>query len=247
MKLDSEAMTTVTAVRPAWAQDGFLRAVWVATSETPEWIAAQTNALLSALSPVFGVNTWKTYKGDRWEGSTEELANIVRRFVVRDRPTADDPDGEAIPESGYSFIVSGAGHGIELSVRVVAGCIAVGRRIPMHTLAIDLRETTLGAVTSEVGNSLCRIVAQEWNPSYFKLTNSETNSLARRGNWKIGVGYRTWISAEVGTVTHLVDTLTSTELAGGTLISAPDDWPAARVVEAVTATLRENGLDEVPH
>ncbi|EHM15817.1 hypothetical protein MBOL_42060 [Mycobacteroides abscessus subsp. bolletii BD] len=79
------------------------------------------------------------------------------------------------------------------------------------------------------------------------LSDDPVRQLARRGNWKIGVGYRTWISDEVGQINHLVDRLTATELAGGTLISAPDDWPAERVVEAMTATLRENGLDEVPH
>ncbi|MFV8308812.1 hypothetical protein [Mycobacteroides chelonae] len=240
-------MTTVTAVQPAWAQDGFLRAVWVATSETPEWIAARTDALLTRLGSVLGVISWQTEKGARWEGPPGNLAAIVRHSIVRDRATADDPDGEAIPEAGYMLSLLGVAKRVELTVRISAGCIAVGRRVPTHHLAINLRETVDGSITSEVGNAICEIVAQEWNPSYFKLTNSETNSLARRGNWKIGVGYRTWISAEVGTVKHLVDTLTSTELAGGTLISAPDDWPAARVVEAVTATLRENGLDEVPH
>ena len=58
---------------------------------------------------------------------------------------------------------------------------------------------------------------------------------------------RTWISAEVGAVTQAEDGLTVTELAGGTMISAPDDWPADRVVAAMTETLTANGLDEVPH
>lgn len=81
----------------------------------------------------------------------------------------------------------------------------------------------------------------------FVLSDDPVRQLARRGNWKIGIGYRTWISAEVGTVIHVADGLTVSELAGGTLISVPDDWPADRVVAAVGETLRLNGLDEVPH
>ncbi|MDM2398185.1 hypothetical protein PP613_04025 [Mycobacteroides abscessus] len=240
-------MTTVSTAPPAWAQSAFLNAVWVATGESAEWIAARTDALLGELQSILGVSSWQTYKGDHWAGSADELAAIVRRFVVRDAPTAEDPDGEALSKEGYSFIVSGSGVGVDVDVRVAAGSVALGRRVPRHTLSIDLRETQPGSVTSERGDALSEAVARTWNPSSFKLTDSATNSLARRGGWKIGVGYRTWISAKVGTVDHLVDRLTATEIAGGTLISAPDDWPASRVVEAVTATLRENGLDEVPH
>ncbi len=57
--------------------------------------------------------------------------------------------------------------------------------------------------------------------------------------------YRTWISTEVGTVSRVANGLSATELAGGTLLSAPDDWPADRVA-AMTETLAGNGRDEVP-
>ncbi|MGW0163029.1 hypothetical protein ACWDUN_27285 [Mycobacterium sp. NPDC003323] len=94
---------------------------------------------------------------------------------------------------------------------------------------------------------MCAAVASTWQPATLKLTDAATNSAARRGNWKIGIGYRTWISTEVGTITQSAEGLSVSELAGGTLISAPDDWPADRVVAAMTQTLAMNGLDEVPH
>ncbi|WP_235678735.1 hypothetical protein [Mycolicibacterium aubagnense] len=81
----------------------------------------------------------------------------------------------------------------------------------------------------------------------FVLSDNPVRQLARRGNWKISVGYRTWISCEVGAVNQVADGLTATELAGGILISAPDDWSAARVVAAMMETLAANELDEVPH
>ena len=232
---------------PAWTDSPSLHSVWVATEESPEWIAARTDALLSALSPVFGINSWYTYKGDLWEGAVGTLAEIVRRFVVRDRPTADDPDGEAIPENGYSFIVSGTGQGVALDVRVAAGSQALGSRLPMHTLWIRLRDITPALLTTEMCDDLATAVILSWEPSTAVFSDNPVRQTARRGNWKIGVGYRTWISSEVGTVSRLADGLSATQLASGTMISAPDDWPAERVVRAMTETLTANGLDEVPH
>ena len=188
-----------------------------------------------------------THKGDRWEGGPEGLTDIVRRFPVRDRPTAADPDGESLPGEGYSFILSGPGPGVDVEVRVAAGSAALADRLPMHTLSIKLRQTTPGGVTSELGDAVCAAVASEWRPATVKLTDSATNRTARRGDWKIGVGYRTWISAEVGSISRAANGLTASELAGGTLISAPDDWPAEQVVAAMVETLNANGLDEVPH
>lgn len=53
----------------------------------------------------------------------------MRRSVVRDRPTAEHPDGEPIPEEGYSFIVSGSGPDVGFKVTAAAGSSFVGRRI----------------------------------------------------------------------------------------------------------------------
>jgi len=240
-------MNVTTTVQPVWADDAFLRGFWVATGETPEWIATRTDALLRALSAACGVPAWTTYKGDRWEGDIESLADIVRRFAVRDRPTAAEPDGESLPGEGYSFIVSGAGAGLEVEVRIAAGSVALADRLPMHTLSIKLRQKIAGSVTSQLGDAVCAAVAWTWHPSTVKLTDSKTNSTARRGGWKIGVGYRTWISSEVGTVSRVADGLAATELAGGTLISAPDHWAAEHVVSAMLETLTTNNLDDVPH
>ncbi|MEZ0364203.1 hypothetical protein ACAG26_10950 [Mycobacterium sp. pUA109] len=230
--------------RPAWAADAFVRAIWVATGESPEWIAARTNSLIQQLRHLFDIEHWRTLDDEPWEGSEGELVRIVRSYVsVNDAYEPPQPE----PESGYRIWLSGEGPRVRIRVEINAGAISPGGRIPLHHLTVRIHEQTPGDITSEAADAVCAAVASTWNPAYAKLTDSATNSLARRGGWKIGVGYRTWISSDVGTVSHLGDQLSSTELAGGTLISAPDDWPAARVVEAMTATLRENGMDEVPH
>lgn len=246
---DGETMSVQTAVQPqpVWASDASVRSIWVATGESPEWIAERTHNLLGELGLLLGVTAWTTHNGLHWEGPVSATADIVRSFAVHDRPTAEHPDGELLAEEGYSFIVSGKGSGVDAEVRVAAGALVLAERLPMHTLAIKLRQTTPASLTGEKGSAVCAAVASTWRPSTVKLTDSATNRTARRGNWKIGIGYRTWISAEVGAVTQAEDGLTVTELAGGTMISAPDDWPADRVVAAMTETLTANGLDEVPH
>ncbi len=46
---------------------------------------------------------------------------------------------------------------------------------------------------------------------------------------------------------RVVDGVRPAEVAGATLISAPDDWPAEQVVAAMTETLAAHSRDEVPH
>ncbi|ALM19082.1 hypothetical protein [Mycobacteroides abscessus] len=231
---------------PVWARDAFVNSVWVATGETPEWIADRTDALLAQLGEALGITHWDTTRDDRWEGPADALAAIVRRNPVREA-LPEGEEGEVIPSEGYSMVLNGAGPSVSVKVAVHAGSIAVGRRVPSHRLHIDLREATSAGITSEVGDAVCAAVASAWRPATLTLTDSATNRLARRGGWKIGAGYRTWISSEVGAVSRVADGLTATELAGGTLISAPDDWSAEQVVAAMTETLAANGLDEVPH
>jgi hypothetical protein len=232
--------TAVTA--PVWGnRDAILRSVWVATGESAEWIAQRTDALLQQLQSAFDVAYWRTSKDQRWEGSPDALADIVRGFV------GTGIDGDPEPENGYVFSVAGAGPRVAPRIRVSAGSISTGGRLPSHHLTVELREMYSGAITAQDGDVVCAAVAQAWGPAMFALADDLVRKAARRGNWKIGIGYRTWISSEVGAVNQVADGLTATELAGGTLISAPDDWPAERVVAAMAETLSINGLDEVPH
>lgn len=239
-------MSTATTT-PVWgSQRANIRAIWAAAGETAESIAARTDAMLRELQAAFDIPEWQLTDGRLWEGKPEALTAIVLAHPVCELDGGDET-GEPIPGEGYAFTVSGSGSRVAPRVRIAAGNAVVGRRLPTHHLVLELREMYQGSLTAGDGNAACSALAQVWQPAMLVLSDDPVRQLARRGNWKIGVGYRTWISDEVGEINHLVDRLTATELAGGTLISAPDDWPAERVVEAMTATLRENGLDEVPH
>lgn len=228
------------AARPVWAQEASLFAFWAASNESPEWIAGRIDALLGELTSAFDVHTWRTSKQQQWTAGPT-TAEIVRAHVV------EGSFGEPEPASGYTITVSGTGPRIAPQLQISAGAISPGGSIPLHVLTVDLREMAERVITGEDGDAACSAIASTLKPAMIELSNLQVKRTARRGGWKIGVGYRTWINKDVGVINHLVDRLTATELAGGTLISAPDDWPAERVVEAMTATLRENGLDEVPH
>lgn len=236
----------MTRAQPAWAPSAFLNSVWVATGETPEWVADRTDALLAQLGVALGVARWDTSRNQRWEGSPVQLANIVRGNPVHEA-LPEGEEGEVLPSEGYAMVLSGVGSAAAVKVWINAGYVAVGRRVPRHNLHIDLSETAAGGITSEVGDAVAVAVATAWRPATLVLTDSVTNRLARRGGWKIGAGYRTWINSEVGTVRRVSAGLTTSEVAGGTMISAPDDWPAEHVIAAMIETLNSNGLDEVPH
>jgi hypothetical protein len=234
-------MTPISPVRPVWAAAASLNAIWVATGESPEWIASRTDVFLAKLTSALAITSWETPQHQEWRGTPEVLANIVRSHVTTS--TFGDPE----PESGYLFTVSGTGSEAALHVQISAGSQSKGRRLPLHTIAIDIREVAPGGVTAETGDILCAAVAEAWTPAALSLSDLTVNRTARRGGWKIPVGYRTWVSSEIGSIPQLAEGLTSTKVAAGTLISAPDDWLADRVVATMTTTLAANGLDEIPH
>lgn len=240
-------MSTATTA-PVWGSPrANIRAIRVAAGESTESIAARTDALIHELTSAFDVPEWRLTSGQVWEGSREALADIVRSNPVRELVGASEEIGDVVPDEGYSFVVSGVGPRVAPRLWIAAGHPVVGRRLPTHHLLVELREMYVGAVTVDDGDAACAAVARTWESAMFTLSDDPVRQLARRGNWKIGIGYRTWISSEVGAVNQVAEGVTATELGGGTLISAPDDWSAERVVAVLTETLAANGLDEVPH
>ena len=235
-------MSRFYLAQPAWAATAVVNAVWVGAGESPEWIATNLDALVGQLGDMLGIARWRTSKGKPWEGSPEVLADLIRSHV------ATDDRGQPEPESGYVCTVMGrGGPRAEVDVRISAGAIAPGRRLPRHRLNIVMRQAAMGGVNSETADTLCAAVVETWRPATVVLSDRSVLRLASRGNWKIGVGYRLWLSAAVGAVSQLAEGLTAVSLGGGTLVSAPDEWPAERVVEAMTQTLAANDLDEIPH
>lgn len=235
-------MSRLYPAQPVWAATAVVNAVWVGAGESPERIATSLDVLVSRLGDALGINRWRTSKDKPWEGTPEVLADLVRSHVVT------DDRGKPEPESGYVCTLLGrGGPRAEVDVQVSAGAIAPGRRLPTHRLSIVMRQSAMGGVDSETADTLCAAVVEAWSPAMVVFSDRTVLRLARRGNWKIGVGYRLWLSSDAGAVSQLADGLTAVSLGGGTLVSAPDEWPAERVVDAMTQTLAANDLDEIPH
>lgn len=142
------------------------------------------------------------------------------------------------PDSGYRLLLRGHGSGVDIDVSVVAGARTPGGRVPGHYLNVDVRESIPGTFTSEGADALCPAVASTWQPATLKFTDAAHQQRSAARQLEDGIGYRTWISADVGTVAEAAEGLAVNELANGTMISAPDHWPADRVVAAMTQLSR---------
>lgn len=173
----------------------------------------------------FDVPVWCVPMDAPWEGSLDALTDLVRRSAVKG-VVSDDHVDEEIPGEGYSFTVSGIGPRVAVVVRVAAGNTAVGRRMPRRRLSVQLSATTDAGVDARAADAVCGEVVATLEPASAAFADTAVRHLARRGNWKIGIGYRTWISSGVGRIDQLAEGLTKSELASGTMIASPDDWGA---------------------
>lgn len=101
------------------------------------------------------------------------------------------------------------------------------------------------ASVGELWDASVRAAVTAFDPAFVTGQERAVLRMTRRGGWKISFGYRVWINDWVGAVTSHAEGLTTERLGNGTLIRVPDDWPAQRVVDALTETFQANHLDEV--
>jgi hypothetical protein len=168
----------------------------------------------------FGATSWQTWDGHRWKGSLDDLAAVVSSFVVQ------NSDGQPEPKSGYTFKIAGVGTRVQVTVWIAAGAVSLGGRIPLHNLLVTIcssnyRKHGLDRSRAMWQTRYAHRSQTTLEPSMMEFGDSLVRRTARRGGWKIGVGYHTWNSAEVGSVNQFAPGLTTTELAGGTLIPLP--------------------------
>ena len=102
------------------------------------------------------------------------------------------------------------------------------------------------ASAGELWDASVHAAVTAFDPAFVTGQEMTILMMTRRGGWKISFGDRVWINDWVGAVTSHAEGLTTERLGNGTLIRVPDDWPAQRVVDALTDTFQANHLDEVP-
>ena len=213
-------------------------ACWTRLNETPEDIAHRTMCFMKEFSTRIDVGPWEPLEGE-WDGAEAGLVEVIER-----NPVTDD-DGEPIPGDGYHFtLLNGAG---PLSTRfnVSAGEDQLFERIASPRLMQDYYRSVHASV-GELWDASVHAAVMAFDPAFVTGQERAVLRMTRRGGWKISFGYRVWINDWVGNVTSHAEGLTTERLGNGTLIRVPDDWPAQRVVDALTETFQANNLDEVP-
>lgn len=227
------------AVTVAWQDDQVgLRAVWARTNESVDWIAAATDTFVTGLRGLLDRPDWLHRARAPWPAEPEAQRALVAssEVVIEDK----------VFEGEYSVDLYGSPPPSP-HLQVSAGGRHPGGRIPLHSagLGFDPRFTPLPR--REVVDDLIALAVRACQPAVVTFTTTAVNKESGRTGWQVPAGYRVWIGPEVGGISTTADGVTARPLEGGTLLSAPDDWEASAVAEAMNATLEANHLDEIPH
>ncbi|MDO5053405.1 MAG: hypothetical protein Q4E05_11015, partial [Pseudoclavibacter sp.] len=167
-----------------------------------------------------------------------------------------DPDDDHDRIWGYNYALTGNSDHLKLTFHLNASSLFVSTKMPSSRATVDLRSLQSGYPISPVADAVLAAGVEAWEPLCADVTLSDLNNASRAFNqetgrkvpfWSISAGYRIWLADEVGPVQSLARGVMAARLDGGTLLAAPDHWPARRVVEAMRATLDANNLHQLPH
>jgi len=233
-------MGRTTTATVAWQHETVgLRAVWDRVNEPIEWIAAATDAFVTGVADLIDVSEWLHGGRTPWPTDPDAQRNAVASSEVV-------IEGKVHPGDGYSVWLYGT-RPPSPRIHVSAGSTAWGGRLPLHDAGISFDPRYTSTPPREVVDDLVALAVRAWQPLTVNYTTTAVNAEAARSGWDVPVGYRLWISPEVGTFSEIAEGLTTRPLEGGTLLSAPDDWGYLAVAEAMRETLEANDLDEIPH
>ena len=213
-------------------------ACWTRLNETPEDIARMSMRFMKEFSTRIKLECWRPLEGE-WDGTEAGLVEVIKR-----NPITDD-DGEPIPGDGYHFTLNNDRGPLNTHFNVSAGEDRLIERIASPKFSQDFYRS-VHASAGELWDASVHAAVTAFDPAFVTCQEMTILMMTRRGGWKISFGYRVWINDWVGNVTSHAEGLTTERLGNGTLIRVPDDWPAQRVVDALTDTFQANHLDEVP-
>ena len=181
---------------------------------------------------------WRLLR-DEWDGAEEDLVTVVKNNAVRTE------EGEISRGAGYSITLNNDRGPLNTDLNVSAGEDQLFERIASPKFSQDFYRSVHASV-GELWDASVHAAITAFDPAFVTGQERAVLRMTRRGGWKISFGYRVWINDWVGAVTSHAEGLTTERLGNGTLIKVPDDWPAQRVVDVLTATFQANNLDEVP-
>ena len=213
-------------------------ACWTRLNETPEDIARMSMLFMKEFSTRIKTGPWEPLEGE-WDGTEAGLVEVIKR-----NPITDD-DGEPTPGDGYHFTLNNDRGPLNTDFNVSAGEDQLFERIASPRFAQKYYHSE-HASAGELWDASVHAAVMAFDPAFVTGQEMTILMMTRRGGWKISFGYRVWINDWVGAITSHAEGLTTERLGNGTLIRVPDDWPAQRVVDALTETFQANNLDEVP-
>ena len=213
-------------------------ACWTRLNETPEDIARMSMRFMKEFSTRIKTGPWEPLEGE-WDGTEAGLVEVIKR-----NPITDD-DGEPIPGDGYSTTLNNDRGPLNTDFNVRTGTNRFNERVASPRFMQKYYHSE-HASAGELWDASVHAAVTAFDPAFAVGQEMTILMMTRRGGWKISFGYRVWINDWVGNVTSHAEGLTTERLGNGTLIRVPDDWPAQRVVDALTETFQANNLDEVP-
>ena len=213
-------------------------ACWTRLNETPEDIARMSMRFMKEFSTRIKLERWRPLEGE-WDGTEAGLVEVIKR-----NPITDD-DGEPIPGDGYYFTLNNDRGPLNTDFNVRTGTNRFNERVASPRF-MQKHYHSEHASAGELWDASVHAAVTAFDPAFVTGQERAVLRMTRRGGWKISFGYRVWINDWVGNVTSHAEGLTTERLGNGTLIRVPDDWPAQRVVDALTDTFQANHLDEVP-
>ena len=213
-------------------------ACWTRLNETPEDIARMSMRFMKEFSTRIKLERWRPLEGE-WDGTEAGLVEVIKR-----NPITDD-DGEPIPGDGYHFTLNNDRGPLNTHFNVSAGEDRLIERIASPKFSQDFYRS-VHASAGELWDASVHAAVTAFDPAFVTGQEMTILMMTRQDAWEIPFGYRVWINDWVGNVTSHAEGLTTERLGNGTLIRVPDDWPAQRVVDALTTTFQANNLDEVP-
>ena len=213
-------------------------ACWTRLNETPEDIARMSMRFMKEFSTRIKLERWRPLEGE-WDGTEAGLVEVIKR-----NPITDD-DGEPIPGDGYHFTLNNDRGPLNTHFNVSAGEDRLIERIASPKFSQDFYRS-VHASAGELWDASVHAAVTAFDPAFVTCQEMTILMMTRQDAWEIPFGYRVWINDWVGNVTSHAEGLTTERLGNGTLIRVPDDWPAQRVVDALTDTFQANHLDEVP-
>lgn len=215
--------------------------IWGARGESADSLADRTGALLATLDAVLGTRQWLLTDDRPFPSEPAARAATVEEFVSR------DAHGDLTPDAGVSFALFSGETEVAVTLEFFVGTAFPTRRVAPNRVVVELVPANPEALSPSAVDAVLDGVVSAWSPMSAAFRNSALASASQgRGGYAPVVGYRTWVSRQVGAVATVTDGLKLRANDEGSLITAQDDWSADQVAAAVLATLERNGISTIP-